>query len=99
MNTLKIKSKKELNKIKQINKILKDAGSKEIYLFGSFINGNYNKNSDIDIGVKGLPPDKFFYTHYIIEESLNSKVDLVDFDYEKDFFKVLKALGEIIRID
>ena len=78
--------------------ILKNAGCKEIYLFGSQATGKANDNSDVDLGVKGLPPKLFFRMHSDLEEALNMPVDLVDFDYQKDFFDLLQRVGELKKI-
>ncbi len=48
-------------KLLRATKILKDAGCTEIYLFGSQANGKAGKNSDVDLGVKGLPSQSFFW--------------------------------------
>lgn len=79
-------------------KILKDAGSSEVYLFGSQATGNANENSDIDLGVKGLPSEIYFGIQYDLETNLKMPVDLVDFDYQKDFYELLKRLGELKKI-
>ena len=47
--------------------ILKNAGCTEIYLFGSQATGKANDNSDVDLGVKGLPPKLFFRMHSDLE--------------------------------
>lgn len=78
--------------------ILKNAGCTEIYLFGSQATGNANDNSDVDLGVKGLPPKLFFRMHSDLEEALKMPVDLVDFDYQKDFFDLLQRVGELKKI-
>jgi len=67
--------------------ILKNAGCTEIYLFGSQATG-----------VKGLPPKLFFRMHSDLEEALKMPVDLVDFDYQKDFFDLLQRVGELKKI-
>lgn len=85
-------------KLLRAAKILKDAGCTEIYLFGSQTNGKVGKNSDVDLGVKGLPAQSFFGIHYDLEIALNMRVDLVDFDYQKDFFSLLKRHGELQKI-
>ncbi len=85
-------------KLLQAIKILKDAGCTEIYLFGSQANGKATKNSDVDFGVKGLPAQSFFGLHYDLETALNMRVDLVDFDYQNDFFALLKRHGELKKI-
>lgn len=78
--------------------ILKDAGCTEIYLFGSQAKGTATSGSDIDLGVKGLPPKLLFRMHSDLEEALKMPVDLVDFDYQKDFFKLLQKVGELKKI-
>jgi predicted nucleotidyltransferase len=40
--------------------LLKNEGCQSIYLFGSLVTGKNHDNSDIDIGIKGLPKGKFF---------------------------------------
>jgi len=86
------------NKLSIATEILKKAGCSEIYLFGSQATGRSNKNSDIDLGIRGLSSNSFFGLHYDLEQALNMRVDLVDFDYQKDFFELLKQLGELKKI-
>lgn len=88
----------ESKKIALAVKILKDAGSSEIYLFGSQATGCANENSDIDLGVKGLSSEIFFGIHYDLETRLKTPVDLIDFDYQKDFYELLKRSGELKKI-
>lgn len=88
----------DAEKINLAVKILKDAGSSDVYLFGSQAKGNATENSDIDLGVKGLPATSFFRMHWKLEDALNMKVDLVDFDFQKDFYKLLDRLGELKQI-
>jgi predicted nucleotidyltransferase len=60
--------------------------------------GKIHQNSDIDIGIKGLPAEKFFKVYSKLYMGLDNKVDLVDFDYDKQFFSLLERLGEIIEV-
>ena len=39
--------------------LLKNEGCQSVYLFGSLVTGKIHQNSDIDIGIKGLPKGKF----------------------------------------
>lgn len=78
--------------------ILKDAGCTSVYLFGSQARGTANECSDIDLGVRGLPPSSFFRTHLRLENELGMKVDLVDFDYQRGFFELLQSVGELKQI-
>jgi len=85
-------------KISLASNILKNAGCAEVYLFGSQATGRANANSDIDLGVKGLPQNLFYRMHWKLEEALDMKVDLVDFDFQKDFYELLKRIGELKKI-
>ena len=78
--------------------ILKDAGCTSVYLFGSQARGTASESSDIDLGVRGLPPSSFFRTHLRLENELGMKVDLVDFDYQRGFFELLQSVGELKQI-
>ena len=84
--------------IKKAYYLLKDEGCKSVYLFGSMVTGNIRDNSDIDIGIKGLPEGKFFRAYSTLMFDLGVEFDLVDFDFSKDFFSLLEDLGEIIEI-
>lgn len=81
-----------------ISNILFDMGCTECYIFGSQVTGNADEYSDIDIGIKGLPPQKFFATHSMLEDATGKTVDLVDFDEKPKFFALLRDLGELRKI-
>jgi predicted nucleotidyltransferase len=78
--------------------LLKDEGCQSIYLFGSLVTGKIHQNSDIDIGIKGLPPEKFFRVYAKLDNNLLNEVDLIDFDENNKFYNLLNSLGEIIEI-
>ena len=80
------------------NSFLKSEGCKTVYLFGSLITGDIHDNSDIDIGIKGLPPEKFFRVYSKLYMNLSNDFHLVDFDYENDFFSLLDKLGEVAEV-
>jgi len=61
------------------------------------VTGSFNDNSDIDIGVKGLAPEKFFSVYGKLGINMNNVIDLVDFS--KDFFEIIKKHKEIIEIE
>lgn len=82
----------------KISNILSEMGCTESYLFGSHATGTADKYSDIDIGIKGLPPQKFFATHSMLEDATGKSVDLVDFDEKPNFFELLQTLGELRKI-
>jgi len=78
--------------------LLKNEGCHSVYLFGSMVTGKIHENSDIDIGIKGLPPGKFFKVYAKLDHSLANEVDLVDFDANYKFFDLLSSLGEVVEI-
>jgi len=83
--------------IKKATNLLKNEGC-SVFLFGSMITGEINKNSDIDIGISGLSPKKFFRIYAELDKEASNKIDLVDFDTQKDFYNLLDSLGEVVKI-
>jgi predicted nucleotidyltransferase len=84
--------------IKIVTNLLKKEGCKSVYLFGSMVTGKIHDNSDIDIGIKGLPAERFFSVYSKLYGTLNTKIDLVDFDFDIKFFSLLNELEEIVEI-
>jgi predicted nucleotidyltransferase len=84
--------------IKKAVNLLKNAGCRAVFLFGSMVTGKIHQNSDIDIGIKGLPPKNFFRVYAFLDKELSNKIDLVDFDLYKDFYVLLDSLGEVVEI-
>ena len=77
-----------MKKIEQIKKILTSQKDilknkyyvKEIGIFGSYVNGNFNKESDVDILVEFSKPVgliKFIELEEYLKDLLSIKVDLV----------------------
>lgn len=87
--------KKDINKA--IN-ILKEIGFTELYVFGSLISNNYDKNSDIDFAVKGIPDNKYFYAIGRLDMELEHKFDLVNLDRNNFFNEILKNKVEMKKI-
>ena len=81
-----------------ISDILFRMGCTESYIFGSQVTGTADEFSDIDIGIKGLPPQNFFATHSMLEDATGKTIDLVDFDEKPKFFSLLQNLGELQKI-
>jgi predicted nucleotidyltransferase len=84
--------------IKKAVYLLKNEGCKAVFLFGSMVTGKIHQNSDIDIGITGLPPKKFFRVNAYLDKELTSKIDLVDFDLRNDFYALLDSLGEVVKL-
>jgi predicted nucleotidyltransferase len=84
--------------INTIVNLVKDAGGKEAYIFGSVAKGESTDFSDIDIGIKGVPPNLFFKLSGSIMMALNRKVDLVDLDEETRFANRLLENEVFVRV-
>jgi len=78
--------------------LLKDEGCQSVFLFGSLVTGKIRDNSDIDIGIKGLPKGKFLGLYGRLHFDFENKIDLVDFDANSDFYSMLDSIGEVIQI-
>ena len=78
--------------------LLKNEGCRDIYLFGSLVTGKIREDSDIDMGIKGIPEGKFLNLYSRLYFDFNTKIDLVDFDTNEDFYLMLNSLGEVIQI-
>ena len=77
--------------------ILKEAGCEEVYVFGSILDED-REAEDIDIAVKGCPPDKFFRVYSKLMFALDYPVDLVDLDSENVFAKFLKTEDVLVNV-
>jgi predicted nucleotidyltransferase len=84
--------------IENATNLLKNEGCESIYLFGSLVTGKIHDDSDIDIGIKGLPKGKFFETCAKVYFSVENDIDIIDFDNEKDLYSLLDRLGEVVEI-
>ncbi|MCL2411579.1 MAG: nucleotidyltransferase domain-containing protein [Treponema sp.] len=97
MDTYEIPEKYQ-NDIQKATYLLKNEGCKDVFLFGSLATGKFHQNSDIDIGITGLNPKKFFRVSASLDKELSNRVDLVDFDLRHDFYVLLDSLGEVIKL-
>jgi uncharacterized protein len=78
--------------------VLKEAGAKEVFLFGSTAVGKIRENSDIDMAVSGLPPEAFFKAMGEAADILGRPLDLIDLDEENPFTQYLKEEKELLRV-
>jgi predicted nucleotidyltransferase len=79
-------------------RILQEEGCQEIYLFGSVALGNAGPDSDLDIGIRDYPRERFFRIYGRLLTELEHDADLVDFGHQSALFSVLSEVGEVRRI-
>lgn len=84
--------------IRQSYDFLKANGAKEVFLFGSRYDGTFSANSDLDLGVKGFPPENYFSAIVDLEYSTKLRIDLVDFDSQSDFYEHLVKHNAVVKL-
>jgi predicted nucleotidyltransferase len=67
---------------------LKEEGCSDVFLFGSLVTGKYTDTSDIDFGIMGLAPQKYIPTYSKLNNIVNNRFDLVDFDENRDLYNL-----------
>lgn len=59
---------------------LRRHGATEVYLFGSLCTGAFHQRSDVDLGVRGIPPERFDAALAALETVCDIPVHVVDLD-------------------
>jgi predicted nucleotidyltransferase len=84
--------------IELAKEILLKYGCKEVYVFGSLVDGDFGDQSDIDIGVVGLAKAQFFAAYGELMEQMSRSVDLIGLDYEDDFSRRVRQKKRMERV-
>jgi uncharacterized protein len=77
---------------------LRRHGAKAVYLFGSQATAAVRGDSDVDIAVQGLPPQRFFRAMADAQAVLDRVLDLVDLDEPSPFVEYLVRSGELRHV-
>jgi predicted nucleotidyltransferase len=85
-------------RIRQAAEILRAAGATEVYVFGSTARGVERPDSDVDLAVRGLPPERYFFVLAPLVSALGRPVDLVDLDESTPFVRYLDRTKELRRV-
>lgn len=78
--------------------ILKAAGCREVYVFGSVAEGRCGPGSDIDFGVRGCPPGQFYALQGRLLLALSRPADLVDLDVDPDLTAFLEREAVLVHV-
>ena len=84
--------------IERAVRILRQGGCAEVHLFGSIAEGRITSHSDIDLAVRGCPPEKFFALLGELMVELEHAVDLVDLDADEEFAQFLQQHAELAHV-
>jgi predicted nucleotidyltransferase len=85
-------------RIEEAAAALKVAGAEAVYLFGSVAEGRRRADSDVDLAVSGLEPERFVRAMSRAAEILQCPLDLVDLDEETPFVRYVKRKGRLQRV-
>ncbi len=78
--------------------ILREAGAREVFVFGSASRGAQGPSSDLDLAVRGLPPERFFDAMSRAALAISRPFDLIDLDERNPFTEYLEKKGELRRV-
>jgi len=84
--------------LEQATLILKAGGCHAVFLFGSAATGTMHAGSDLDLAVRGCPPQQFFHLLGRLISTLEHPVDLVDLDLPSPFVEFLLAEGKLVQL-
>ncbi len=84
--------------IEKAAEVLKEAGAREVYLFGSVAEGRDTPDSDLDFAVSGIPPSKFFRAVGVAALAIHRQIDVVDLDEPTLFSDYLREKGKLLRV-
>ena len=91
--------KKSVRKeIEEAARILREAGATEVYLFGSAASETDAPDSDIDLAVKGLPPEAYFAAVGKVAMAVPRRFDVIDMDEPNLFTDYLTRKGKLVRV-
>jgi predicted nucleotidyltransferase len=78
--------------------VLKDAGAKAVYVFGSVGEGSDTDDSDIDLAVSGLPAEGYFHAIGEAMMAVSRPIDVIDLDESNPFTEYLRKKGKLLRV-
>ena len=85
-------------RIQKAANCLKEAGAREVYVFGSVAARRMSNNSDVDMAVSGLLPEKFFAAAGKAADCIGRPLDLIDLDEITPFTQYLKGERVLKRV-
>jgi len=79
-------------------KILKEGGASEVYVFGSALADEMRPGSDLDLAVRGIPPERYFRVGGQVMLAVSRPVDIIDLDSPTPFTEFLIRKGKLRRV-
>ena len=78
--------------------ICKEEGCRDVFIFGSVAAGQNRPRSNLDIAVRGCPPEHFYRLLGRLMDELSHPVNLVDLDIEIRVAEFLEQEGQLVRV-
>jgi len=78
--------------------VLREAGAREVYVFGSAAEAVDAPGSDIDFAVRGIPANAFYETVGKLLRTLTRDFDMIDLDTPTPFAEYLQRKGKLLRV-
>lgn len=78
--------------------ICKAEGCRDVFIFGSVATGRHRPQSDLDVAVRGCPPERFYRLLGRLMDELSHPVNLVDLDIEIRVAEFLEQEGQLVRV-
>lgn len=78
--------------------ICKAEGCRDVFIFGSVAAGRHRPHSDLDIGVRGCPPERFYRLLGRLMDELTHPVALADLDLETQLAEFLEQEDQLVHV-
>lgn len=78
--------------------ICKAEGCRDVFIFGSVAAGRHRPQSDLDIGVRGCPPERFYRLLGRLMDEVSHPVNLVDLDIEIRVAEFLEQEDQLVHV-
>lgn len=85
--------------VEQAAAILREYGATEVYAYGSVVTGRWDPEwSDIDLAVRGVPPERFYAAGGAVMRAVPREVDVLDLDIPCRLSVFLEEEGDLVRV-
>jgi len=79
-------------------KVLTEGGCKEVFVHGAVAAGTAKDHYDLDLAVRGCPPDQFFKLVGTLLGELEHNFQLVNLDWNNRMTKQIEKFGGLKRV-
>ena len=77
---------------------LQAEGATEVHVFGSSLDDRFREDSDLDLAVRGIPAERWYFALGKALEGLPVSADVIDLDRPSRFVEFLIRSGRLRRV-